>query len=114
MKYSNSEEFRQALEQKLKKQAELSGRTQDYVKLREQLAIERFLARMDPEIAIVKGGAAAMFTLTNTPHTSDVDLIIVSRLGLIQSSLKSERKSWLNSYKTNLSQKPNVISFDSN
>lgn len=88
MKYSDSQEFLQALEQKLKEQAERNGRSQDYTNLKEELAIERFLARIDPEVAIVKGGTAAMLTLSSTPHTNDVDLVItdkvVQSLGLDQ------------------------------
>jgi hypothetical protein len=86
MKYSDSQEFLEALDEQLRKQAETAGRGQDYANLREELAIERFLARIDPEIAIVKGGTAAMFTIANAPHTKDVDLVItdatVQSLGL--------------------------------
>lgn len=78
MKFDDSHEFLQALEEWLKKQAERKGRMQDYMSLREELAIERFLARIDPAVAIVKGGAATMFTVINTPQTRDVDLIIAA------------------------------------
>lgn len=80
MKYKDPTEFWIALDQELKERAKLAGHMQDYIKLKEELAIERFMARMDPQVAIVKGGAAAMFTLSNTPHTKDVDLIITDKL----------------------------------
>ncbi len=68
------------LEQKLKEQAERNGRIQDYKNLKQELAIERFMARIDSDIAIVKGGAATMFMLSNSPHTNDVDLIITDKV----------------------------------
>lgn len=80
MKYSDSDEFREALESKLKKDAERIGRSQDYINLREELAIERFMARVDPDFAILKGGAAAMFVLDKTPHTKDTDIIITEKV----------------------------------
>jgi len=86
MKYKDSEEFRRALDQKLKEQAEHNGRNQDFVRLQVQVAIERFMARIDPDVAMIKGGAATMYTVPNAPHTRDVDLIIsdkiVAALGL--------------------------------
>jgi hypothetical protein len=58
--------------------------------LKEELSIERFLARMDPDMAIVKGGTAAMLAVPNAPHTKDVDLVItdtiVQSLGLNEMS----------------------------
>jgi hypothetical protein len=76
MIYSDWTEFLEVLDTTLRKQAQQLGRNQDYINLREELAIERFLARIDPEIAIVKGGTAAMLTIPNAPHTKDVDLVI--------------------------------------
>ncbi|HEY9778195.1 MAG TPA: nucleotidyl transferase AbiEii/AbiGii toxin family protein [Planktothrix sp.] len=88
MKYNDAQEFLAALDETLQKRAEQIGRNQDYQKLKEELAIERFLARINPEIAVVKGGAAAMLTVSNAPHTNDVDLVItesvVQSLGLRQ------------------------------
>lgn len=80
MIFSDSHEFLAVLEQTLREQAERNGRSQDYTNLKEELAIERFLARIDPEVAIVKGGTAAMLTLSNTPHTKDVDLVITDKV----------------------------------
>lgn len=86
MKYRDSDEFRRALDEKLRQQAQQNGRNQDYIRLQEELAIERFMARIDPDVAMVKGGAATMFTIPNAPHTRDVDLIVsknvVTSLGL--------------------------------
>jgi hypothetical protein len=86
MKFDDAKDFAQELEQKLKADAQKRGRSQDYVNLKEELAIERFVARIPTDIAIVKGGAAAMFTIKSTPHTKDVDIIIptsiVTSLGL--------------------------------
>lgn len=86
MKYNDSQEFLAALDEHLREQALQSGRGQDYQNLKEEVAIERFLSRLDPDIAAVKGGTAAMLTIPNAPHTRDVDLVIagsvVQSLGL--------------------------------
>ncbi len=86
MKFDNSQDFSAALSEQLQKVAEKSGRMQDLVKLRIEVAIERFLSRISHALGAVKGGTAAMLAMPNSPHTKDVDLVIsediVKDLGL--------------------------------
>src|ERR1700728_3470707 len=86
MKYNDPQEFLAALDERLREQAQQNGRAQDYRNLKEELAIERFLSRMDPSITAVKGGTAAMLMILNAPHTRVIDLVVaesvVQSLGL--------------------------------
>lgn len=86
MKYSDPQEFFAALDQHLRTEVEKSRRAQDLQNLKIELAIERFLSRIGPDLGAIKGGTAAMLTVPNAPHTRDVDLVIseslVKSLGL--------------------------------
>lgn len=80
MKFDNPKDFSAALNERLNKEAEKSGRMQDLAKLKIEVAIERFLYRISHSLGAVKGGTAAMLFMQNAPHTKDLDLVISENL----------------------------------
>ena len=76
-KYNTADDLRQAIDHRLRKTAATEGL--DVVRLRRQLAFERFLARLfsDPDCPLVlKGGYAMELRLRNSRATKDIDLAL--------------------------------------
>lgn len=87
MNYQNSAAFRRALEDRLRRQAVVSGTP--LVRLRKMVAFERFLARLvasQPDAWVLKGGLALQFRLRERARTTqDIDLLF--RLSLPASEI---------------------------
>ena len=76
-KYNTADDLRQAIDHRLRKTAATEGL--DVVRLRRQLAFERFLARLfsDPDCPLIlKGGYAMELRLRNSRATKDIDLAL--------------------------------------
>ena len=76
-KYNTADDLRQAIDHRLRKTAAIEGL--DVVRLRRQLAFERFLARLfsDPDCPLIlKGGYAMELRLRNSRATKDIDLAL--------------------------------------
>lgn len=76
-KYNTAGDLRQAIDHRLRRTAASEGL--DVVRLRRQLAFERFLARLfsDPDCPLVlKGGYAMELRLNNSRATKDIDLAL--------------------------------------
>jgi hypothetical protein len=74
-KLQSHEEFEKELVDHLQEQAAKEGRSVD--QLRNEVAYERFLARMDPEHMTIKGGYAVKSQVPMSPYTRDIDMILV-------------------------------------
>ena len=76
-KYNTADDLRQAIDHRLRRAAASEGL--DVVRLRRQLAFERFLARLfaNPDCPLVlKGGYAMELRLNNSRATKDIDLAL--------------------------------------
>lgn len=80
MKFDNVQDFLEELDKQLQQRVEKLGRIQDLQRVKIELCIERFLSRIGPDLGAVKGGTAAMLTVPDSPHTSDVDIVISEAL----------------------------------
>lgn len=87
MRFDNVHDFLEELDKNLQEKVEKLGRIQDFQRVRIELCIERFLARIGHDLGAVKGGTAVMLTVPESPHTGDVDIVIsedlVKSLGLM-------------------------------
>lgn len=82
MKYNSGAAFRQALEERLRRQAQETGLP--LARLRKMAAFERFLARLvadQPEAWVLKGGLALQVRLgLRARATQDVDLLLTANI----------------------------------
>lgn len=74
-KFRSHEEFEKNLTDYLREQSALEGLSVDQIK--NEVAYERFLARMDPERMTIKDGYAVKSQVPISPYTKDIDMILV-------------------------------------
>ncbi len=84
-KYTTPAAMRTALEERLNRTGR--GNNQDIMRLRRQVAFDRFLARVftgrESSLFVLKGGYALEMRLHNARTTKDIDICINDREGLI-------------------------------
>ena len=87
MKYQNGGDFRRALEQRLHSQSIKTG--VPLVRLRKMVAFDRFLARLQPEQWVLKGGVALQLRLgIRARTTKDIDVLALLQPSEITAALR--------------------------
>ena len=87
MKYQNGGDFRRALEQRLHSQSIKTG--VPLVRLRKMVAFDRFLARLQPEQWVLKGGVALQLRLGSRARTTkDIDVLALLQPSEITAALR--------------------------
>ena len=87
MKYQNGGAFRRALEQRLQSYSRNTGLP--LVRLRKMVAFDRFLARLEPNQWVLKGGLALQLRLGNRARTTkDMDVLALLNAQEVTAALR--------------------------
>jgi hypothetical protein len=87
VKYQNGGAFRRALEQRLQSYSAKTGIP--LVRLRKMVAFDRFLARLQPDQWVLKGGLALQLRLGNRARTTkDIDVLALLQASEITAALR--------------------------